>query len=83
MTKNELLLAAQFLEDYCDRLGNDGCNDYDLPNTDENWDMLVKIEEEIDPKETTERPPKKEPLQTVNFSVAGYIARRLKAEANK
>jgi hypothetical protein len=36
-------LAAQMLEEYSDRLGNDGCNDMWLPDTPENRQFLLDL----------------------------------------
>ena len=45
MTKNELLIAADLLEKASEEFSNHGCNDYQLPMTQENIDMLNKFEQ--------------------------------------
>ncbi len=41
MTKAELTLVAEMLNDYADRLSNDGCNDMELPDTPENRELSL------------------------------------------
>lgn len=41
MTQNEAKLIAAFMQELSDRFGNDGCNDYDLPATPENRQLIM------------------------------------------
>jgi len=40
MTNPEIKYLKDFFDDYKNRLGTDGCNDFDLPNTPENIELL-------------------------------------------
>ena len=41
----ELRLASELLDRSSDEFANHGCNDYELPDTDEAWQLLVDYEE--------------------------------------
>ena len=44
MTKQEAALASDLLDRAADTYSNHGCNDYLIPNTQENVDMLNQME---------------------------------------
>lgn len=43
-TKNEAALLVKLLDEFGDRLGNDGCNDMMLPDTPENRELVMASE---------------------------------------
>jgi hypothetical protein len=49
MTRNEQTILAKLLGIASDEFSNHGCNDFPLPNTDENWALYEKMEQESDP----------------------------------
>lgn len=63
------------LKEYSEQLGNNGCNDYSLPDTKENRALLGK---EIDPDEI-----EKGEIQTADFIVVDALVAELKKELNK
>jgi hypothetical protein len=86
MTKAELKLVASFLEELDNRFGEDGCNDYELPNTPENRKLLKKAfkwgcasdaDELIKEMEEDTGPT----ISTMNNIVCGYLAHLAKKES--
>lgn len=76
MTDKEQKLIGQFLKEYAERLGNDGCNDWDFP---ENWTHEEKVEFvrayhdwNGDPEEFRE-----DHLHLSNFAVAEFLASKI------
>lgn len=43
LNQTELKLLNEFLEDLSDRMGNAGCNDFDMPNTPEGKQLEIDI----------------------------------------
>lgn len=43
LTANEMQHVGKMLDEYSDELGNHGCNDYELDNTQENWNMVERM----------------------------------------
>ncbi len=79
LTKNDLSLLDKFLEDLSDSLGNNSCNDYILPDTEENRRMLIEAydeEDDFDIKNCIY----KDKLMTYDFIIVGYLRRKLKEE---
>ena len=80
LQKTALKLAVEFLEDLGDKYGNAGCNDYEFPNTDENWEIYKKSIydngdlEEIEQFEKTPRPTKKKIL-CLDFAISDTVKR--------
>jgi hypothetical protein len=83
MTKNEKLLAAELLEYASEEFGFNVCNDYFLPNTQENVDLLNAMEEwncrdnKKDLIKHTYDPTNGE-LVTADWYLMSYLASRLK-----
>ncbi len=48
LNRNELNLIASFLEELSERFSNDGCNDFEIKDTEENRVLLRKIMEPND-----------------------------------
>lgn len=44
LTKNDLEMIAEILEEYSELSSNHGCNDYWLPDTDKNWKLIQEIQ---------------------------------------
>ena len=86
-SKLELTLIAEFLKVAKDELGKHGCNDYSLPNTQENVDLLNAMEQHNvgpgnEPDEVYVYDPSAKKLDTMDFCIAGYLS-ALAAEAAK
>jgi hypothetical protein len=73
----EMLLVAQFLEEYADRLTNDGCNDLVLENNPFNR-QLVQL---VNPEQVLPDPSSSETLYTQNWMVVQYLADKIKKQA--
>lgn len=77
-----LLLASEFMDQYADRLGNDGCNDYELDDTPETRELMEMMhkwncpdEDEVFDPEFQCRDGK---IHTSNSFVAAFLAHLLK-----
>lgn len=88
MNKSELALVAQFLEELNDRFSNDGCNDFDLPNTPGNVKLLcdaIKLEAGDDAAEMIEEIKAEakgsKHILTQNFVLCQYLAHLAKLES--
>lgn len=90
LTKNELDHIAELLGKASDSFGNHGCNDYSVPNTDENWEMWEKmeaknvslsVEEWRKHKDYNPRPTDEE-LYLYDWWVMSYLADRAAEESN-
>lgn len=89
LTKLEKELLLEFLKDLDNRLGNAGCNDYQLPNTLKHHDLMEKI---IKYNYSSEESRKSEEyiwnldrlkdtkgpyISTIDFLVLGYLQTRV------
>lgn len=89
MTKLEKKLAAQLLEIASDEFGNHGCNDFPMPNTDENWALMVRMEEDnvglpweqIPDEDKAKRPPLDRDIYFQDSWLMSYLSRMLEKEA--
>lgn len=79
LSPTELKLIAQFLDDYGGRLGNDGCNDYELDDTPEHRKLLEAAERtnSDDPDEWAKIEVYQGKLLTANFHVVGHLRARV------
>lgn len=79
MTRNELLRVADFLEEYRDRLGNDGCNDWDYPSdwTEEDRETFCREYSEWNGEEETDC------TFIPNFCAVGLLASKIKRLAEE
>lgn len=81
MTRNELSLAGKLLRMAADKFGNHGCNDFELENTDENWQLIVAMRIwNGDPENTGKRPALHKKIRTDDWYVMAYLAHRLSEE---
>ncbi len=87
LTKAEMLLAADLLEQASDEFANHGCNDCWIPDTPENREMLLDMAKKNGDKDLTEDDiinPSKYGLG-VYFGDSGlmaYLADRIKESCN-
>jgi len=86
LTPNEAEHAADLLSAYADELGNHGCNDYEIDNTDENWALVesaeawnrgVTVEEWRKSDDAYTRPSKNKKIVAMDWFLAGYLSFRL------
>ena len=82
----ERMLLIRFLKSYSERLSNDGCNDFELPNTPENV-VIVKEAYEIgmgkeDANMWTARLDEEsgETICVINWMLVDYLAHKLQEE---
>jgi hypothetical protein len=80
MTPNEQTLLAKLLDMASDEFANHGCNDFPLPNTDENWALYVAMEQRLDPggwkMYPQERPPLDNPIYFMDWMLMRYFQER-------
>ncbi len=82
MTKNEKTMLLGFMSELSERFGNDGCNDYTLPNTPENVEFVRAAETWSDPTEEFEPPdPGDDKIWTSNGVILDYLAHKLEHES--
>lgn len=84
MTPNKFYLIASFLEAYSEALGDRTCNDYSLPNTPENYQMMKDAEiwnAPDDPSEWEEPKIDKGEILTSDHFVVSYLAYLCRQEA--
>ncbi len=75
MTNSQRNLAATFLKQYSDDLGNNGCNDYDMPNTPENYQFVKDMLKWNNGRDEIPRlSPDGETIYTQDFFIASYLA---------
>jgi hypothetical protein len=79
-TKTELRLLAKVLKLASEEFGNHGCNDLVLKNTNENWELVRKIEKEScgNSDDAPDRPVEKEKIYTFDWVVMSYLAKKAK-----
>ncbi len=81
ITKNELNMIVEYLEKYSDLLGNRGCNDHWLPDTDENWELIREIQRwnSSDPREwdTREEITSDRGMFVPDFVLPAYFADKI------
>jgi len=81
-TQNELQMIADLLDQCADRLGNDGCNDSWLPDTDENWELIQQMQRRNskDPRDwdTRKDVTNERGLFIPNFMTPAYFAHKIR-----
>lgn len=82
LNPNEKRVLLEFIDQLSDYQSNAGCNDFELDNTDENWDLVVKAEDwnGIVGEEPLERPDKGEKIYTMDCVILGYLKSLLEKE---
>ena len=82
LNPNEKRVLLEFIDQLSDYQSNAGCNDFELENTDENWDLVVKAEDwnGIVGEEAQERPDKGEKIYTMDCVILGYLKSLLEKE---
>lgn len=82
LSKLELTLISNCLEMASDEFSNHGCNDMQLANTDENWQLIEDMEEwnGTDPQDKLQRPSLDKPIYTYDWYVMRYLASRATEE---
>jgi hypothetical protein len=85
MDKKKLALAAELLEEASNEFSNHGCNDFQLENTDENWQLICDMEDwnRTSAEDRSPRPPLNRPIYTMDWYVMSYLAAFLKAKSNE
>ena len=79
LTSLEMAHAATLLDMAGDEFGNHGCTDYPVPNTPENYAMLVAMDiANGDPEETPEYDPDADELWLSDWCVMVYLADRMR-----
>jgi len=76
VTKTEAAYLAAFLDQFGDRLSNDGCNDLFLPETDETRDMVCAAES-YEPGSPRRRDGK---LFTMNWLIVRHLQQKIMEE---
>lgn len=73
---NEIEILRRMFDDYSDNLGNAGCNDFEMPNTDQNWALYVAAEKANEDYEEEERPKGKK-ICGCDFIILEYLKERV------
>lgn len=87
LTSAELKIISKILSEASDEYSNHSCNDMDIPNTDENKQMLIRmVNENYDPRDVAEEIEiiescKKKTLYTYDWMLMDYLAKRCKEAA--
>lgn len=87
LTKNELKLISELLKLASDEFSNHGCNDLEIPNTEENKQLLIDMinwngdEYEIEEEIPEIQKCKKKMLFTHDSFLMSYLAARCEEEA--
>jgi hypothetical protein len=80
MNDTEKMLAAGLLSKAGAKFGRHVCNDYDMPNTDEAYQLLVDYHKwNGDPQDTPERPAGAT-IHTSDFVIMYPLAARLRGQ---
>ena len=82
-TDNELRMIVDLLDQCSDHLGSEGCSDSWLPNTDENWELIQKMQRwnSNNPEEWDEREDitdEKRGLFVFNSTPPAYFADKIR-----
>lgn len=82
LSEQELEMASKLLDEYSDVLGDRICNDHWIEDTDENWELIDKINKwnSSNPKEWDSREDlsSKDGLYIPNYMLPSYLSYRLK-----
>lgn len=80
MSHKELILAAEFLEQYSDDLSDNGCNDWEYPD---DWTEQEKIDFCREYHDFNKSPEDFDPddLTLPDFAVASFLAHKLILQA--
>jgi hypothetical protein len=90
LTDNEMRHVGKMLDEYSDELSNHGCNDYELDNTQDNWDMVERmnawnekttVEEWRKSGDARKRPKSGHKIVITDWFLAAYLAARARGEA--
>lgn len=73
MTQNELHILKEICDYYATKNCSHVCDDWVLDNTDENWELLLKIESGSDEPYHIKRPPIGQDLITMDFMLYHYL----------
>ena len=86
ITKNEIKILEDFFDRLEDEMGDAGCNDYYLPNTKENYDLIREViicdgdmdrEEQDDYLETLKASKKQKKLFVFDTMLLRYLREKL------
>lgn len=87
MTKQEMQIASNLLEIASDTFSNHGCNDFELPNTQETVDFLNAMEKWSahggEPEEVHVFDSSKKTIYTYDWLLMKYLAARLNEDQSK
>lgn len=81
LTKAEIAVLVELLQDASETLSNNGCNDFQTENTDENWEMYLKyrdFSEDYEDDEKAIRPKKSKKIYFMDWLLCQYLASKLR-----
>lgn len=91
LTPNEIEIIANLLDEHSDEFSNHGSNDYELPNTDENWALCERmwasncdltVEEWRKSDDAVDRPRKSKTIDLNDWELSAYLAAKLRGECD-
>lgn len=80
MKKHEMIVLVGFLNELSDEFSNAGCNDFELPNTPENRELIIAAEKHADCYEEEWHENDKDTISSSDTIVLEYLIHRLKEE---
>lgn len=79
MTKHEAMLLDEMLEELDERFSRAGCNDYSLPDTPENWQLVKEAEAETEKDNPDPEPYVRDgKVHTSDFIVLAHLRKKLR-----
>ncbi len=80
LSKVELKLIGDYLEELVDRFGNDGCNDQNLEDTPEHRRLVEAANVDFDPVDGDPIEIQDGEIITFNVVIVGHLRERIKQE---
>lgn len=74
-TRSDYVAIKRLLETFADEFANHGCNDFEMENTDENWDLVLRVRQwSNDSEPAPVRPPPNKLITIDDWIMARYFA---------
>lgn len=72
LNETEKKILGEFLDRLSDHMGNAGCNDYDLPDSPEGWELAKEVAASF-----PDSPPVEPTLLTYDWAVLNILCKKL------
>lgn len=77
------LCVLEVIEQASDELSNNGCNDYDIPNTPENRKFITEMNKCMSDEEELNISSNGKKIHTYDWMVLSYVGKLIKAAHNE